>query len=253
MLSQFLTQELFTFLLIFCRVGSAIMLLPGFGESYVSTRFRLFFAVVFSILLTPVISIMPEVPTSTPVLMLLIIGEIIIGLFLGATARTIISATHIAGTIIALQSSLASALVQDMSQIQGQSSIISNLLGITALVLIFSFDLHHVMLKGLVGSYTTFTPGQFPIMEDMANQLTTLMNGAFTAALQISAPHIVIGVIIYLGAGIVARLVPNIQVFFILMPPQILISIVVLMITFSSIMLWYVGHFKDSLGPLGSP
>ncbi|MDX2112215.1 MAG: flagellar biosynthetic protein FliR [Alphaproteobacteria bacterium] len=252
MLSQFLTEELFTFLLIFCRIGSAIMVLPGFGENYVSSRFRLMFALVFSLLLTPLITNMPPVPLQVAPLVVLIIGEILVGLFLGILARTIISATHIAGTIIALQSSLASALVQDMAQIQGQSTIISNLLGITALVLIFAFDLHHLMLSGLVGSYQTFLPGEFPMVEDMTNNLTTAMNGAFTAALQISAPHIVMGVIIYLGAGIVARLVPNIQVFFLLMSPQIMISIFVLMITFSAIMMWYVGHFRDSLGPLGA-
>jgi len=250
MLSQFLTEELFAFLMVFCRVGSAIMLLPGFGESYVFSRFRLLFALMFSLLLTPVLKPMPEVPVQVATLAVLLIGEIVVGIFLGVLARTIISATHIAGTIIAMQSSLASALVQDMAQIQGQSTIISNLLGITALVLIFSVNLHHVMLTGLAGSYTTFVPGEFPMMEDIANQLTTAMNGAFTAALQISAPHIVMGVIIYLGAGIVARLVPNIQVFFLLMSPQILISIFVLMTTFSAIMMWYIGHFRDSIMPM---
>ena len=120
--------------LIFCRIGTAIMLLPGFGEAYVSARIRLMLALMFSILLTPVLTTIPEMPTTMFGLTSLVVAEILTGLFLGGISRIIISALHIAGTIIALQSSLASALVQDVTQIQGQTSPLSNLLGMTALV-----------------------------------------------------------------------------------------------------------------------
>lgn len=248
MLSQFLTSQLFGFLLIFCRTGSAIMLLPGFGENYVSTRIRLMLALMFSILLLPVIGSLPEVPVTVAGLVTVVIAEILVGLFLGGLSRILISVTHIAGTIIALQSSLASALVQDMTQTQGQTTSISNFLGVTALVLLFSTNLHHVMLKGLMDSYALFLPGQFPPVADFSEHATQIMNSAFTAAVQISAAHIVIGVIIYLGAGILAKLVPNIQVFFLLMAPQILISFFVLMICFSSMMLWYLDYFNETMG-----
>jgi flagellar biosynthetic protein FliR len=250
MLDQFVTAEIFSFLLVFCRIGSAIMLLPGFGEAYVSARVRLLFALAFSLVLTPVLPALPALPASVPALVTLVAGEILIGLFLGGLARIIISALHIAGTIIAMQSSLASALVQDVTQIQGQASPIGNLLGMTALVLMFATNLHHILLEGLASSYITFTAGHFPVVEDMANHATLLMNGAFNAALRIAAPHVVIGIILYLGAGVVARLVPNIQIFFLLMAPQILISFFVLMITFSAIMMWFLDHFREAFSSL---
>ena len=253
MLSQFLVSELFAFLLIFCRLGSALMLLPGFGEVYVPTRVRLLLALMFSMTLTPVIHSIPAVPTTTFGLLQLLIGEIMIGLFLGGLGRMLISALHVAGTIIAYMSSMSSSLTQDIASFQGQDTSISNLLSFTAVVLLFVTDLHHMMLKGLADSYTLFLPGHFPIVEDFANHATHIMSSTFQMAMQLAAPNIVIGLILYLGAGILARLMPGIQIFFLLMAPQLLLSFFIIMTTFSAIMLWYLDFFKDTLGTFLAP
>ena len=253
MLQSFLTSELFAFLLVFCRIGSAIMVLPGFGESFVSPRVRLLLALMFSLVLAPAIAHMPAPPTTVFGLLTLILAEIVVGLFIGGLSRILMSAIHLAGMIIALQSSLANALAQDMTQIQGQASSLGNWLGMTTLVLIFVTDMHHYMLKGLADSYTLFLPGYFPAVEDFSNHATQSLNQAFLMALQLSAPHIVVSVIVYLGAGVLSRLVPNIQVFFLMMAPQIWISFLILMVTFSSMMLWYMEYFKESLSKFVAP
>jgi len=253
MLSRFLTSELFAFMLIFCRVGSVVMLLPGFGEAYVPMRVRLMFALIFSLLLVPVLRTLPPVPGDVFTLITLVVAEILIGLFLGGLCRILIGAIHMAGMIIALQSSLASALVQDVTQVQGQASALGNFMGMTTLVLFFVMDLHHMVLRGIADSYTLFIPGQFPMVEDFSNHSVQMMTSSFNAAIQISSPLIVVGLILYLGAGIMARLVPNIQVFFLLMAPQIFISFVVLMMSFSAMMLWYMDYFKESISKFIAP
>lgn len=253
MLSQFLTSELFAFMLIFCRVGSAVMLLPGFGEAYVPARIRLMLALMLSLIMVPTLRNLPPVPGDVFGVLTVVLAEILVGLFLGFLTRVLISAIQMAGMIIALQSSLASALVQDVTQVQGQASSLSNFMGMTALVLMFVMDLHHLMLRGIADSYTVFLPGHFPMVEDFSNHAVQMMTSAFNASLQIASPIIVVGIILYLGAGILARLVPNIQVFFLLMAPQILISILVLMISFSAMMMWYMEYFQDSLTKFIAP
>lgn len=253
MLAQFLATEIFAFLLIFCRLGTAIMLLPGFGEAYVSPRIRLLLALTFSLVLVPVIHTFPPVPTTVFGLFSMVIAEVLIGIFMGGLSRILISAIHMAGMIIAFQSGLASVLVQDMTQTQSQASAIGNFLSVSALILLFSLDLHHLMLRGLANSYLIFLPGRFPIIGDFANHASQMLNGAFVMAMQLSAPHLVIGLILNLGAGILARLIPNIQIFFILLAPQILLSFFVLMICFSTIMLWYEEYFRTALGAFISP
>lgn len=253
MLSQLLTAEVFAFLLVFCRVGSAIMLLPGFGELYVAPRIRLMLALLMSLLLAPVISGLPEAPESLAVLLSLISGEVLTGLFLGGLSRLMLSAVQTAGGIIAYQSSLSSALTNNVSGFAGQDTSMGNLLGMTAVVLIFALDLHHIMLKSLADSYTLFTPGQFPLTEDIASYATQVVSRSFRIAMQLSAPHLVVGLTLYLGAGIIARLMPNLQVFFILMPIQLYVSFFVLMATVSAIMLWYMEHLQQSLGAFLEP
>lgn len=254
MLSQLLISEIFAFLLVFCRLGSAIMLLPGFGEIYIPMRARLMMALAFSLILSPVIT-MPAVPTTVFGLIGLISAEILIGLFMGGLSRMLIAAVHMGGMIISYQSSLVSALVPDMAQAQGQSqgTVLGNLLSVTAVVLIFTTDLHHVMLKGLADSYSLFLPGQFPLVQDFADHATQTINSSFRMAMQMAAPHLVAGTLLYLAAGIIARLMPNIQIFFIMLPAQLMLSFFILMVAASAILMWYMDYFKDTLGGFLAP
>lgn len=251
-LDQLLTSEVFAVLLVFCRLGSALMLMPGFGEMYVPMRLRLLLAIFFSIVLFPTLTL-PEVPTTVFGLVNLLLAEIMVGIFLGGLGRMLIAALHMAGMIIAYQSNLASLIVQDVAQIQGQASGLGNFLSVSALVLLFVTDLHHLMLKSLVDSYTLFLPGTFPMVEDFSNHAASTLNRAFLIAMQLSAPHIVIGVILYLGAGIIARLMPGIQIFFLITAPQLLLSFFILMISFSAILMWYINYFRDTFATFVSP
>lgn len=253
MLSQFLITQVFAFLLIFCRTGSAMMLLPGFGELYVPIRVRLLMALFVSLVLTPVIQHMPPVPNTTFALVSLLIAEIMIGLFMGGLSRLLIETVQIASMIIAYQASLASALTQDITQVQGQGTSLGNFLSITALLLIFASNLHHVMLKGLADSYTLFAPGQFPHVEDFTHHVVDTVNSAFAMAVKMASPHIVVGILLYLGAGILSRLMPNIQIFFILQAPQLLLSFFVLLVSLSAIMLWYLDYFRTTLASFLAP
>lgn len=229
------------------------MLLPGFGESYVPARVRLLLAAMFSVLLTPVIQNLPPMPSNVINLFNIMFAEIMVGLFLGGLSRMLIAVVNIAGMIIAYQSSLASAVTQDLTLSQAQGTSLGNLLGMSALVLLFATDLHHLMLRGLADSYGLFLPGQFPPIDDFTNHAIHTMSSVFQMAMKMSAPHIVIGLIIYLAAGIIARLMPNIQIFFLLMAPQLLISFFILMICSGALMLWYMDYIKDSLGVFLSP
>lgn len=253
MLENILITNLFAFFLIFCRMGSAIMILPGFGEAYVPARVRLMLAAMFSLLLAPVIPNLPVIPKDIFHLFNLLLAEILIGLFLGGLSRMLISAIHMAGMIIAYQSSLASAITQDLTISQAQGTALGNLLGVSALVMLFATDLHHLILRGLADSYSLFAAGQFPQVEDFAKHAVYVLNASFQMAMKLAAPHIVIGLMIYLGAGIISRLMPNIQIFFLLMAPQLLISFFILMMCASAIMLWYMDFIKDSLAVFLAP
>lgn len=247
MLAHFLTTGVFAYLVIFCRVGSGIMMMVGTGETLLPARVRLIFALAFAALLLPVLQpVFPPLPSSPSALALLVIKEILIGLYLGLTTRVIIAAAHTAGTIIATQTGLASAMLLDFTQTT-QSTVITNLLSLMAVVLFFLTDLHHVALRGLAASYSVFAPGSFPALADLAQQFSLLVTRSFNIAAHLAAPHIVIGLITYLGAGVLARLMPTMQIFFVLMAPQILLGIFILMVILPSMMLWLMTQMEDGI------
>ncbi|MBT6912395.1 MAG: hypothetical protein HOA21_14665 [Rhodospirillaceae bacterium] len=110
MLGQMLPAEIFAFILVFSRIGSAVMLLPGIGENYVFSRIRLSLALALTLIMYPLVrDSLPVMPISAVALFVLIIGEVIIGLFIGGISRLLISSLHVGGVVIAFQSSLAFA------------------------------------------------------------------------------------------------------------------------------------------------
>jgi len=253
MLQHFLITELFAFLLIFCRIGSGMMVMPGIGEGYVSPIFRLSIAVAITLVMVPVISTMLPPPPTTPfTLFVLVTTEILAGLFIGVVVRIILSATHTAGMILSMQSGLSAAMLFDATQ-ASQGSIIGNLLGLMTVVLFFVTDLHHVMLRGLFDSYTLFPAGQTVSVGDMTDLVTQYVDRAFIIAVKISIPLLAVGLLMYLSAGVLSRLMPTMQVFFVLMAPQLLLSFFIIMVVLSSVMLWYLTYMHDAIAGFLEP
>ncbi len=247
MLEQFLPANLFAFFLVFARVGSIIMVLPGFGESYVTPRFRLLLALMVSLVLTPaLIDGLPGLPGSPLILFILLATEIGIGFFIGIASRILLSALQMAGVVAAYHMALANAFVFDPASAQ-QGALAGAFLTLTALLLIFILDIHHLMLIGIAGSYEVFVPGKLPPMADMSEAMARLVSRSFLLAIQISTPFIVVGLIFTLGVGLLNRLMPQVQMFFIAMPMQIALGMLVLMLTLSAIMMWFLDAFEQGV------
>jgi flagellar biosynthesis protein FliR len=247
MLESFVVSQVFALFLIFCRIGSGIMLLPGFGESYVSPLIRLMLALMVALLLTPVLGkSLPPLPSSPLALFLLVTCEILTGLLIGAICNIIISATHVAGMIFSAQSGLSSVVIFDVTQ-NSQGSIVGNFIGLLALLLIFATGMHHFMLRGITESYTVFVPGHFVPLASFVEIATHLVSDTFRVAVEISAPLIAAGTLLFLSAGILSRLSPAMQVFFVVMPLQMLLGLFVFMTSFSAIMLWYMEFYREQL------
>jgi flagellar biosynthetic protein FliR len=244
LLDYFLVTQLGGLLLIFIRVGSALMVLPGFGEMYVPPRVRLLLAGTFSLLLLPMLEPrMPLLPGTPLALFVMLLGEILVGVFMGLVARAILMVVHVAGTVIAQQSSLAAASIFDPTS-GSQSAVVSNFLSLGAITLFFTMNLHHLVLVALVQSYDVFDPGRFPSTQDMNILYLRLVSDAFKLGIALAAPHIVFSLLFYLAGGLMMRLMPNFQVFFVMMSPQILIAFFLLMALLPTILGIYA-HFME--------
>jgi flagellar biosynthesis protein FliR len=244
-LSEFLPTNTFAALLVFARIGSAMMLLPGFGEVYVPQRYRLLFALIFSGLLLPVLApVLPRLPASPAELVLVLGGELVIGVFIGTMTRLILAALQIAGQIMSLQMGLSNAQVFNPME-ASQDSIPSAFYAVLGVLLIFITNTHHLMLRGLVDSYAVFVPGHLPPVEDLSQTVAHAVAASFRLGIEMAAPFIVLGTVFFVGLGLIARLVPQLQVLFVTQPLQIMGGLLLMGLIAATGMGWFLQVFTQ--------
>jgi flagellar biosynthetic protein FliR len=238
------------FLLTFARIGTMVMLLPGIGEQNMPARVRLTIALVLTAVLLPAHQKAYTVDLTAlgPVLVMLF-QEIIIGAVLGLTARLAISALQVAGSVVAQQMGLGFVTAIDPTQGQ-QGMLVGNFLTLLGVTLVFATDLHHLVIEALNDSYTLFQPGEMPLVGDVAQHVTQIVTTAFRIGIQLAAPFLVFGLLFNLGLGVLSRLMPQMQVFFIGLPLSIMLGLLLLLLVVGAMMGTFVGYLEGVLGNL---
>src|SRR5436309_4151485 len=240
------------FMLVFARIGAMVMLLPGFGETNIPVRIKLAIALALSLIILPLhrAAYTIDMQSLTP-LMVMLVHEIVIGVVLGATARVTLAALQVAGSVIAQQLGLGFVTAVDPTQGQ-QGLIVGNFLTLLGVTLIFATDLHHLIIAGLNDSYRLFQPGEIPVASDVASLVTNTVGGAFRVGIQLSAPFLVFGLVFNVALGVLSRLMPQMQVYFVAVPLSIMIGFLILLIVVGAMMtsfLGYVGGVLHELAP----
>ena len=116
--------------------------------------------------------------------------------------------------------------------------------------MIFATDLHHLVIAGLNDSYTIFQPGEMPIVGDVAQHITRIIATSFRIGIQLSAPFLVFGLLFNLGLGVLSRLMPQMQVFFIGLPLSILLGFLLLVLVIGAMMGTFTGYLEGVLHDL---
>lgn len=248
---NWLPETAYIFMLIFARVGTMLMLLPALGERFIPARIRLGFALVFSMVLFPIVSpFLPAIGGDLNLALAMLGHEIIVGLILGTLVRLITSATQVAGATVAFQIGLSMAQTADPSQNGVQGAVIGNFISMLALAMIFAMDLHHLLLAAIRDSYMLFSPDAPLMFEDAAQLAIGIISRAFALGVQMSAPFIVFGLVFNLGLGLLAKLMPQLQVFFLAMPVNLGVGFVLFALLITMMMGWYLSHFQGELSML---
>jgi len=236
--------EIWATALLFARIGGMLMLLPGFGEPAVSPRIRLGLALAMAIALGPALADrVPQISATALGMAGQVASELFIGVLLGGAARLLVSALATAGQIIGLEIGIAFAQTADPTQTQS-GQLLAVFLGIMGVALIFATGLHHMFLSGIVGSYDVITLGTPPPVGDAAQLALETTASSFRVGFQIAMPVIAAGLIFRVGLGVLSRLIPQIQVFFVALPLQIMGGLVVFALGISTGMLIWLDSIQ---------
>ena len=244
---EFLTAGVLAFILTFVRIGTAIMIMPGLGDYFVPERIRLHIAIGITFVLFPLA--LPHMPKPFPgtfMLLFLIVTEFTVGVFFGMIARILMLALDTAGMVISISSGLANAQLFNPA-LATQGSLMGAFLSVTGVMFLFVTNLHHLLIRGIVESYDLFPLGGALDTGSMAELMARMVAKSFTVGVQIGMPFVVLSLLVYIVMGVLARLMPQVQVFLLALPVQIILSLSLLMMTLGVGFMYWAAQFEDGM------
>jgi len=237
--------------LIFARLGAIVMLMPGVGEAVVPPRIRLGFAFLMTLMLYPMLTkTMGVLPAAASGVGGAVIKEVLIGLMIGAILRIFLSSLATAGEIISIQTTLAFSQTANPAQAQPSTSL-GTFLGLIGVLLIMTTDLHHMFLAAIVKSYQVFPIVKAVPVADAGQLAIQTVGRSFALGLQLSAPVVVFSLIFNIATGLVGRVMPQFQIFFVASPLMVLFGLSIFAISLGSMGMIWVDHYRDLVALFG--
>jgi flagellar biosynthetic protein FliR len=219
-ISVSLTQ-LQMFLLVFIRTGAFLLSIPMLNASSVPLLFRIVLALAVSGLTFPVLKLAP-LPLAGDVLSLGVAatGELLLGILAGFSIRLVLEGVQLAGQLAGYQMGLAIAEVIDPAT-EDQVALLGQFLSILATLVFLIVNGHHWFIRTLVESYTWVPPLGFQVNTAVTERLARLVAEVFVIGIRAGAPVIVALFLSTIAFGLVARTVPQMNVFIVSMPLNI--------------------------------
>ena len=238
----------FQAVLILCRLGAAVMLLPGIGEAEIPANMRIALALGLVLALLPILSPgLPPMPEDVAALGSLVAGEVLTGLWIGLLARFLALALAQAGQVVALLIGLASPLQGDMV-LGASATALARMLSLATAALMLATGLYELPLRALVESYTVLPAGGGLPMGAAAESIARKVADSLALSMQLAAPFVLAAVFLNAGLGLVARLAPTAQVFVVAAPVQLLGGFLLLLLLLPTMLeLWSRGMVQGFL------
>jgi flagellar biosynthetic protein FliR len=217
--------QLQMFFLIFLRVGSILMTMPIFKSRSIPILFRAGLALAISVVLFPILELenFPAV-TGLAVFAIGVFREILLGISIGLAVNFIFAGLQLAGQLAGYQMGMAIARVMDPST-QQQIPLLGQLNEMFALLIFISINAHHWFIRILADSYRLVPPLGFKISGSLIEQLVGMAGNMFVIAIKVGAPIIAVLLLTSIAFGLIARTVPQMNVFFVAMPLKILVGL----------------------------
>jgi flagellar biosynthetic protein FliR len=205
--------DLLTGFLVMVRVLSMIATSPVFGNRNIPPRIRLVFAIFLTLVLVPVVPEARPLSQGLAELAVRIAHETFIGVSIGFLVTTLFSVVAIAGQLIGTSAGMQLAQQFDPT-LQTQVTSLVMFKSMVLMLVFLSLDLHHVVLRGMVYSFTAIPPGGGYGGARAGFYLVKLFDTVFQTAFIMALPVLLVVLLINLSMAIIARVAPNMNVFF---------------------------------------
>jgi flagellar biosynthetic protein FliR len=216
------------FLLVFLMLGAILMSMPVFESRSIPHLFKLALAFSASLILFPILELNPvAVAGSIYALGTGVAGEILLGLVIGFSVKLIFAGIQLAGQMAGYQMGMAIANVMDPAESQ-QIPVLAQFNNLVALLIFLSLNAHYWFIRALTQSYQLVPPFYVHFERSLVEHLMELAGNMFVIAIQVGAPIIATLLVTSVAFGLVARTVPQMNVFIVAMPLKIGVGLILL-------------------------
>jgi flagellar biosynthetic protein FliR len=244
-IEQILPYWAYASLLIFCRVGAAVMVMPVLSDASVPAQVRLAVAVGVTAAIYPVVPGLPPAGPPMPVeLLRQVLVETCVGIVIGMGARILLASLHLAGAVSGQIFGLTNPMGAVPAGFEGASTL-SSILLVAGSWAILASDAHHMMIRGVVDSYSLLPFGAAPPAADAALALAQVVGEAFRIAVMVSTPAIVLAIVFKVGLGLANRIMPLMPVYFVATPVLIVVGVAITALTLPSILVVFLDAVRE--------
>src|SRR5215470_1655820 len=250
-LAQLLTRHLDTFLPAFARLSGMLAWAPVLGHRSVPIPYRAGFALMFALVLTPLLP--GHAPASREMLgwALLLAGEAFVGLAIASVAQIVMGAADVAGEVIGFQMGLSAAAVFDPSTGQ-HPGVVTRFEQILALLIFLAVNGHHLIIRAVASSFQRLTPGA--VFEPaVTGGIVGLGGTVLQSGVALAAPLIGMLLVLNVALALVSRATPQAHVFIIGLPVSVGLGLLGLVHTVphvSEVMAGLIGGLPSMLDTL---
>ncbi len=218
------------FVLVLVRIGTMLMLVPGFSGRGVPTPLKIGFSVLLAVVLLPFVRVNPVGLEVADRFVVAVAQEFLVGLLMGFAVAVVFGAIEMAASLASLQMGLNLAAVFNPA-LNAQASALDTFYLVLASLIFFGVNGHHMLLVALQRSFESVPVGSATLAANGDQAIVALTAAMFVEALRIALP--ISGTLLVADAalGILNRMVPQMNVFFVGLPIKIVVGFLVLALT----------------------
>lgn len=248
-LFQLMQNQIGFFLLIFARITGIFSTAPIFGSRNVPVVVKAGLSLVLSYILFPLVfTDKTVIPESVLGYFLVVIGEFLIGLIIGFSASLVFSAIQMAGQLLDMQIGFGIVNILDPQSGQ-QLPLVGNFKYILALLVFLATNSHHMLLAALFSSFKLVPVTGVTFQSNLTELIVNMVGGTFTIAMKISFPVLLSLLLTDVALGILARTMPQMNIFVVGIPGKIIIGLFVLSLALPFYIIFlevvFSGMYKD--------
>jgi len=223
-----LIEKLLSFAMVLTRISAFLLFVPLFGWESIPMTIKVAATVLLSVFFSLTNPAVVALQQDSAVQVMLLLGcEATYGLALGAIANILFSTVKLGGRIVEDQMGLSMAEVLDpLTEERGQP--LGSLLEMIFVVAFLSANGHHLLIRVIQRSYELFPAGKIPTVAALAGNMLEATSMMLVAGLRLAAPMFAALLVLLIALAILARIVPEMDIFFISFPLRIFLGLVML-------------------------